>query len=132
MKKSISTIYFTIYFFLKISLAQNCMIGEPTPPTILALFESKNGWVLPASGTMRILVVLPEVNYDVGTDPHGPPADWLPGQLPPWINSFLDVNAPSTGSLTNYFNVASSGNYTVLEDFLKPTTGTGVFTINTI
>ena len=64
------------------------------------ILSCKNGWILPASDTLRILMILAEVNYDVGTDPNGPPGDWPPGQLPPWINNLLDVNSPSIGRLT--------------------------------
>ena len=132
MKTKVLIIFILLLFIALNTFGPECVSSELSSTISGVPIDSKNGATLPASGTIRILLVLADVNYDVGTDPHGPPADWLPGQLPPWINSFLDVNAPSTGSLTNYFNVASSGNYTVLEDFLKPTTGTGVFTINTI
>lgn len=104
------------------SIAQNC-IPQSLPSTSSSVaVESKNGYHLPASGTIRILVVLAEINYNVGADPNSPwwSADWQPGQAPLWKNSFLDVNSPSNGRLSKYFNLASSGNYLVLGDFLAP------------
>lgn len=124
-----STILFLLVILSFTSNSQECITYIPNQTTSTGDIESKNGWVLPANNTIRILMILAEVNYDVGSDQCSG-GDWQPGQLPPWINTFLDVNTPANGRLTNYFQLASSGNYTVLGDFLKPAAGNGVFTVN--
>ena len=85
------------------------------------LYESRNGWYLPTSGTLRILLVLVEVDNLAGT------ADWPAHQLPFWVNNpdpnlnLFDWNVPSgtaTGLLTRYFQDASSGHFNVVADYL--------------
>lgn len=85
-------------------------------------YESKNGWYLPASGTIRLLVVFAEIDYDTGTDPNPNNQDeWNVGELPSWADDFLDYNIPSgqaQGMITRYFQEASFGAYNVIGDYL--------------
>ncbi len=108
--------------------AQDCINVLPPSPNASAVYESKNGWVLPCSGTLRVLFILAEINYDVGTDPNSW-VTWQQGTFPSWGNSFIDPNLP-TGLLTQYYSQASSGNYTVLGDFLAPTSNNGIISVN--
>lgn len=123
---------FLILFNIFSITAQNCMDEVSTAPPSSITVKSREGYHLPAHGTIRILIILAEVNYDVSSDPFSPwwSATWQPGQVPTWINDFVDVNTPSTGQLTQYFNLASSGNLIVLGDYLKAPTNNGVFVVN--
>jgi len=54
-------------------LVPNLLVQVCTPQLPLSLpssvaVESKNGYYLPAFGTIRVLVVLAEINYNIGTD----------------------------------------------------------------
>ncbi len=68
--------------------------------------SSENGYVLPASGTLRVLVVFAEIEY---ADPNYDPnlmgtSSWPVNNLPVWADDLFDVN-PSTnpqGLLTKY------------------------------
>ncbi len=125
----------------KAANSQNCIIDPPfssqqanSSMMMSALYESKNGWYLPASGEIRILFVYFEINYTGGVDPTPPNGNpgWLAHQLPVWASQIADANAPasiSTKPLTRYFQLASSGNYTVLGDYLQAPNG-GIFTVN--
>lgn len=136
--KIIILLFFVQYF----CLAQNCIVEpEPIfvkqggPQNLSTIYESKNGWCLPAAGEVRILFVFFEVNYTAGVDPTpiGGNPGWLAHQLPTWANNITDVNAPtgvSTKLLTRYFQLASSGNYTVLGDYLLAPDNGGIFKVN--
>ncbi len=90
---------------------------------------SENGWVLPTTEEIKVLVVLME--YDNPSDVGH--ADWPSGQLPSWVNSFLDF-APSSspsGIVTEYFQKASHGEFSVLGDYLLAAQNNGVFKIPT-
>jgi hypothetical protein len=103
-----------------ILVAQECEIENVTNTSLIA--ESKNGWILPASGTIRILLVFIEINYDVGNDPvPGTTTGWPKGHLPTWKDDVVDPFPPSgtpSGKLTRYFSEASYGSYIVLGDYL--------------
>ncbi len=142
--KKLSSLISTILlvFCNQLSTAQ-CFID--TPPTLpppqgganqmMAPYDSKNGWYMPASGEVRILFVLYEVNYTAGTDPTPPngTAGWPAHQLPTWANQITEAFTPvgiSTKPLTQYFQLASSGNYIVLGDYLLAPNNGGIFSVN--
>lgn len=125
--------------------AQNCVIDPPPSfngqngggdtQSLSTVYESKNGWYLPTSGELRILFVFYEINYTGGTDPTPPNGNpsWPAHQLPLWANDIADVYAPggaSTKALTRYFQLASSGNFTVLGDYLLAPNNGGIFSVN--
>ncbi len=78
-------------------------------------------------GTVRVLLVLAEVVY-TGTvpDPTGPTgtAGWPAHQLPVWANNanpalnLFDPATPQGAQFTRYYHDASSGDFTVLGDYL--------------
>ncbi|NNF01503.1 MAG: hypothetical protein HKN22_02365, partial [Bacteroidia bacterium] len=87
--------------------------------------ESKNGKSLPVSGTIRVLLVYAEIDYDVNqsinpdVSPNGSEG-WPKGQLPVWKDDMFDPypsNTP-TGSLTKYFYEMSFGGYLVIGDYV--------------
>jgi hypothetical protein len=92
------------------------------PQTGSLIVESKNGYHLPVNGTLRVLVIFIEVNYDIGTDPYPPGGfnPWPAGQLPVWKDQFFDsfVSTNPVGLLTKYFHEASFGNYNLIGDYL--------------
>ncbi len=110
-------------------LAQECMQDLIPASYPTAIYESRNGWHLPCSGTLRILVILAEVNYDVGVDPNSN-VTWQQGTFPVWGNSMFDMSVPLTGLFTQYFHLASSGNFFVQGDYLQPSSNGGVITVN--
>ena len=86
-------------------------------------FETKNGWAMTTSGTVRILIILFEVDYQSpGVDPTG--ANGYPGwpahQRPVWMNNpVLTENliehdvpvGPASAQLTRYYQEASSNSF---------------------
>lgn len=106
------------------------------------LYESRNGQYIPASGTVRILIVLAEVDYTTpGTDPTpaGGTSGWPAHQLPTWVNNvdptrnLFDWNPPTgaaSGLFTRYYQEASSGNFTVIADYLLAPSNGGIFRVS--
>jgi hypothetical protein len=89
---------------------------------------------LPVKGTLRILVVFAEIEYNTGTDPDPVTNidDWMPHSLPDWADQILDVNIPSgtaQGLLTRYYQEASFGAYNVLGDYLLAPNNGGIFKV---
>jgi len=104
----------------------------PTNPS--GVYESKNGWFLPVHGTIRLLVVFAQIDYDTGTDPNPNNQDeWDVGKLPAWADNLFDANVPSgqaQGLVTRYFQEASFGSFNVLGDYLvKSPNNDEIFTV---
>ncbi len=95
-------------------------------------YESKNGWHLPVTGTIRLLVVFAQIDYDTGTDPNPNNQDeWNVGELPTWADDLFDPNVPTgqaQGLVTQYFQEASFGSFNVLGDYLL-SPNNGIFTV---
>ena len=141
MKKLLKFLSTLIILFLAClnSYSQCAFIDPPPPPPptgnqALAILDSKNGWYVPCSGTLRVLVVFVEVDYSgsvVGdpTPPNGFPL-WHSHHLPSWANALFDANTPigpATGELTRYYQLASSGQYNLIGDYLMSPTNNGIF-----
>ncbi len=100
------------------------------------LFESKNGFKLPSSGVIRILIVFAEFNYLNSGDPtpEAGTSGWPSHSLPSWADEITDANLPADiaeGVMTRYYQMASSGNYTVLGDYLLAPDNGGIFKVPT-
>ncbi|MCC6911161.1 MAG: hypothetical protein IT224_03960 [Flavobacteriales bacterium] len=85
--------------------------------------ESKNGWYLSPHGTIRILLLFVEVEYDVNRekDPRPDGADhWPKGQLPVWKDNVFDpqVLPVQQAMVSRYYQDISLGNFTVLGDYV--------------
>jgi hypothetical protein len=84
--------------------------------------DSRNGYILPVSGHLHILVIFAEVIYDTDTDPCPPEGTngWRAGQLPSWKDELFDPfpsSAPK-GIVSTFFHESSFGNYIVTGDYL--------------
>lgn len=118
------------------NLSSQCnFIDPPEPDPLLTGCASANGLYLPASGTIRLLIVFAEIDYDVipGNDPNpGTNPDWPLHSIPSWTDDLLDPNVPTgtaEGLLTRYYQQASSGNYYVLGDYLLAPYNDGIFLV---
>lgn len=140
MKKLSKPIRLTIVlqFITLLLIGQNiCLFNDTTQPNYpddyLEPYESKNGWFISPIGTLRVLLVFVEIDYDVGTDPNLNGTDeWPVGELPIWADDILDHEDPAgqpEGLLTRYYYEASSGNCILLGDYLVAPTNNGVFKI---
>jgi|TARA_B110000483_G_scaffold243645_1_gene334808 hypothetical protein len=80
--------------------------------------ESKNGWNLPASGTIRILMVFVEIDYD-NTPSLQKYEAWPKGELPPDADQVFDPQYSDNlkGRISQYFDESSFGQYKVLGDY---------------
>lgn len=85
--------------------------------------NSANGWYLSPQGTIRILVIFVEVDYDVhpAKDP-GPDGtkEWHKGELPTWKEDLFDpfpLDHPKA-MVSRYYHDMSLGNFTVLGDYI--------------
>jgi len=104
------------------------------PQNPSGMYESKNGYHLPVTGLIRLLVVFAQIEYDIGTDPNPNNQDeWNVGELPTWADDLFDVNLPTgqaQGLVTRYFQEASFGTYNVLGDYLvKSPSSNEIFTV---
>ena len=95
--------------------------------------NSENGYYLPTSGTIKLLIIFAEIQYsnsNFDPEPNGS-VNWSIGALPSWADDLVDKTPLSTpqGILTKYYKQASSGNLTVLGDYLLAPTNNGVFKV---
>lgn len=87
------------------------------------LQQSKNGWYLSPHGTIRILVLFVEIDYDVtpakDPQPESHPT-WTKGELPSWANDLFDPQElpQQKAEVSRYYEDISFGQYTVLGDYL--------------
>ncbi|MGB6035239.1 MAG: hypothetical protein WBG42_03150, partial [Cryomorphaceae bacterium] len=90
--------------------------------TVSGQVNSENGWVLPARGTMRVLMVFVEVEHDVDPSeddfPNGH-ENWKVNELPEYKDDIFNVfeGEDSLKALTRYYKECSFGALTVLGDY---------------
>ena len=134
--KKLSKFLISLFFSIvssQLTIAQ-CIVGTPPISNVnpQAVKETKNGYFLPGSGTIRVLVAFVEVNYDNMPDPYTPSAEWPVDTLPVWANNLFDPTTPvglGNGDVTRFFQQASRGNLLVLGDYLQAPTNGGVFKV---
>jgi len=85
---------------------------------------SENGWYLNPSGTIRILVIYAEIEYDKNPkrDPQPNGSDhWKKGQLPTWKDNVFDPQPSKlpTAMVSRYYHDISLGQYVVLGDYIN-------------
>lgn len=104
------------------------------PKNPSGIYESKNGYHLPATGTIRLLIVFAQIEYDTGTDPNPNNQDeWNVGQLPTWADDLFNPHIPvgqASGMITRYYQEASFGSFNVIGDYLvKSPSNNEIFTV---
>ena len=85
--------------------------------------NSANGWYLSPRGTIRILVIFAEIEYDKHPDKDPQPKAterWPKGQLPVWKDQLFDPfpTKDPLGEVTRYYRDMSMGQFTVLGDYI--------------
>jgi hypothetical protein len=85
--------------------------------------NSENGSSLSPHGTIRVLVLYCEIDYDKnpGKDPQPGSADhWTKGQLPAWKDDLFDPQPKPlpTATITRYYHDISLGDFVVLGDYI--------------
>lgn len=85
--------------------------------------NSENGWYLSPQGTIRILVIFAEIDYDKnpGNDPQpGGAVHWQKGELPKWKDDLFDPFplAVPKAQVSRYYHDMSLGRFTVLGDYI--------------
>jgi hypothetical protein len=99
-------------------LAQKQPVARPGDD----LIHSHNGWQITANGTLKVLLLYVEIDYDVNPDMNPlskGTADWPAGKLPVYANEVFDseyLNVPMA-TMTRYYNDCSLGNFRVLGDY---------------
>lgn len=87
------------------------------------LQQSRHGWYLSPHGTIRILLIFAEIEYDVNPandpQPEGA-AHWPKGELPVWKDDVFDPQplAVPNAMVSRYYYDISLGQYTVLGDYI--------------
>ncbi|MBV6483734.1 MAG: hypothetical protein KFKLKKLM_00188 [Flavobacteriales bacterium] len=123
MKKSIVLLAILLMSVTPLIYAQCMMEDDTSSSTARMVAESKNGWYITTSGTIRILVVYIEIDYDNGGSGHFPTGSsvWQVGQLPTYKDNLFDLNWTGTpqGIMTKYFAECSFNNYKVLGDYIN-------------
>lgn len=108
---------------MPVSLRNSLVVGLLSLLTLAGIGqpESRYGAGVRTEGTVRILLVFAEINY---LDPQRNvtnSSNWPQGQLPANAGSMFDVLAsgtPTPGTLTDYYDEMSGGNYRVVADYL--------------
>lgn len=86
--------------------------------------NSANGWYLSPHGTIRILVLFAEMDYDLhpcnDLQPEGSD-HWAKGQLPTWKDDLFDAFPldPPVAKVSRYYHDMSIGRFTVLGDYVN-------------
>jgi len=103
---------------LLLALLRGVCIAQPITS---ALPNSTHGWHLSPHGTIRVLVLFAEVDWDVDPTKDPAPKDlphWPVGQLPTWKDDLFDAypQQPPRAQVSRYYNDISMGHYQVLGD----------------
>ena len=91
---------------------------------IILLFgqiNSKNGYVLPAHGHIRVLLVFVEIDYPDGDRFASTVGEgWSPKQFPKWAKSLFEISpdADANALVSRYYKESSLGNFRVSGDIL--------------
>jgi hypothetical protein len=109
-----------LFFVLVCMLAHG--YSQTSSENRIDLQDSRNGYILPVSGHIHILVVFAEVIYDTGKDPCPPEGTngWRAGRLPSWKDNLFDPypSDKPQAIISKFFHETSFGNYTVTGDYL--------------
>lgn len=117
-KKSKMNVVKKIFFILILCLSGHALIAQFNKAA-----NSRNGKTLPCHGTLRILIIFAEMDYDLNPDKDPCKItgfeNWRAHQLPKWKDELLshDTADLKKGKLTNFFAESSFNDYKVLGDY---------------
>ncbi|MBX2974230.1 MAG: hypothetical protein KF797_14130, partial [Flavobacteriales bacterium] len=85
--------------------------------------RSENGWYLSPHGTIRVLVLFVEIDFDVSRDKDPQPdgaEHWPKGKLPKWKDDVFDPfpMPVQQATVSRYYQDISHGRYSVLGDYI--------------
>jgi hypothetical protein len=120
--KQTGILSFLFFSLVIITSSTNGQGRREIQDSLMQFQDSRNGYILPVSGHIRILVVFAEVIYDTGTDPCPPGGtkEWPAGNLPQWKDLLFDPypSQNPNGKVSAFFHEASFGGYQVTGDYL--------------
>ena len=103
-------------------------LGETDIPTTFDTTkgtpDSEHGWVLPASGTLKVPVVLAKIHYFYGIYPvSNGTSGWFTCDLPLWANDLFDSSVPPNpqGLISRYYRQSYSENLNSMDSGLWST-----------
>lgn len=136
MENSSKWLLSLVTLLVYLTAGAQCFVEDLEPPPQQmgggGPYESRNGRYMTATGTVRALVVLVELDYgpdhyDLDPALNGN-ANWQVHSLPEWADNIdptlnlLDPDEPGgdgpQGMMTRYMYEASSGNFLLLADYL--------------
>ncbi|MBX2981165.1 MAG: hypothetical protein WBB32_12485 [Flavobacteriales bacterium] len=113
----------SVFFLLTLLLLAPVFPQVGTPSDSLNIPDSENGWYLSPHGTIRILVIFAEIDYDKNPKDDPQPkatANWPKGELPIWKDDLFDPfpSEQPKAQVTRYYHEMSLGQFTVLGDYV--------------
>jgi len=108
-------------FLFAAGLTATLLLAQPDS---IQVPNSEHGWYLSPHGTIRILVIFAEVDYDQNSrldpQPESLAREWPKGELPVWRDRLFDAfpSEDPQGEITRYYHDMSLGRFTVLGDYL--------------
>ncbi len=111
------------FLWLAALLCASALAQTGTAPDSLNMPNSANGWYLSPHGTIRILVIFAEIDYDKdpSKDPQPQPTErWPKGELPTWKDDLFDpfpLEQPQA-MVSRYYRDISMGGFVVLGDYI--------------
>lgn len=97
--------------------------AQPVPqPLAERSQQSANGWYISPHGTLRVLLLFAEIEYDVHPDKDPQPGgdgQWPKGELPAWKDDLFDPRPlpKPQARISQYYHEMSLGDYTLLGDY---------------
>ena len=108
-----------MHYMLQLKTISLCICLALQAGGIIRSQDGRNGYWLPAKGTIRIFLVYAEALNDPGEP--GPIGGWEPGKLPRNPGYFFDHELKPgdqpQGTMTKYYSQASFGEFLVLADY---------------
>ncbi|MCW5899909.1 MAG: hypothetical protein KIT10_11640 [Flavobacteriales bacterium] len=100
-------------------LAASALFAQPYRPHQ----ESRHGWHLSPHGTIRVLVLFAEIEWDLTPDKDPQPQAterWPKGELPTWRDDLFDPHPMPVpqAMVSRYYHDISLGNYVVMGDYM--------------
>lgn len=109
--------------FLLLSCFLSPALAQVKPPAEKPVQRSEHGWYLAPYGTIRVLVLFAEIDWDEDRSKDPQPEGsklWPKGQLPTWKDDLFDPHPlplPRT-EVSRYYHDISLGQYTMLGDYV--------------